>query len=832
MVLCLELSVMSSNRSEVLKAIRKVLPSPPGLAMFHSSISNLVPPPNFSKWDVLWAIRVLCREGWTFAFPSFTFSFCSSGRVDLDTPNSETGLLSNWVMELEGASRTQDPIYSCVVIGPRSGELMNTDGPHPFAEGSLFSLLDRENASIVLFGASLDSSTLFHLYEYERDLPYRRSKHFEGIVKWGGKTVVKSVVLQVRDETVGAENDFEPLISRLQERSAVETAPLWRGKVHAVSASAVSSLASSLLDEDPLCFVANKVSIRHRIEQIQQADASKPIHIALLGNANLEFLKLHTAQQLQPATLGRCFEILTLPFAQLAQEKIAWSKSLSDFEPDITIFCSTIEDLLMSDSAAIHRPEAALEVARDYGSLVASFLNDFKGRVMIHTFTASRAVNTSLAQRYFELVTECNQILKTELGDSSRLVWIDTSVEAARCQSPVFDSRIWHLAKSPFSDGFSQHLSQIWMAAALEVAGKSARAVVVDLDNTLWGGVVGEDGIEGIRLGGDFPGNAFSDFQRALRDLKTQGVVLAIASKNDEVIVDEVLSRHPGMVLRKEDFALIKANWNRKSESILEICAGLNLGLESILFIDDNPVERNEVATNLPGVRILPLPVDPSLYVDALLSCPYLGGSHAQIETIDRSASYEVLSALKAIEREPHEKQLEFISKLGMVVYFQVLSDFNLERATQLCQKTNQFNVTTKRYSAQDLTELSKNGADVVVIGLQDRYLKRENIGLVILKSAGNRVGTGEIDSLMLSCRVLGRGLEDLIIDWVIARAKQRGWRLIEGSIIETPRNTPVRELYSRNGFSLKGGGVWFRETEAMERREGYEVFDEVGPWA
>ncbi|MEO0034372.1 MAG: hypothetical protein RLZZ501_395, partial [Pseudomonadota bacterium] len=344
----------------------------------------------------------------------------------------------------------------------------------------------------------------------------------------------------------------------------------------------------------------------------------------------------------------------------------------------------------------------------------------------------------------------------------------------------------------------------------LAVLGKSTRLVVVDLDNTLWGGVLGEDGVEGLAIGGDYPGNAYAAFQRHLKALTRRGIALAIASKNDTDLALRALETLPAMVLRPGDFSAHRINWQPKWRNLREIAAELALGEASILFIDDNPAEREAIRRNLPAVRVLDLPADPTGYVDALESCPYLAAATVTAE--DRGRIEDYARRRERTQARSEAASLEdFFAGLEMRLTLAPLMPGNGERAAQLCQKTNQFNTTTRRYGLRDLEALRDGGADVVVIGLEDRQSPFENIGLLILRPEED--GAGRIDLYLLSCRVLGRGLETAVPRWAVLRAARRHWPILRGEIIPTERNSPARGVFAAAGFDDAGEGHWTIET-------------------
>jgi FkbH-like protein len=390
---------------------------------------------------------------------------------------------------------------------------------------------------------------------------------------------------------------------------------------------------------------------------------------------------------------------------------------------------------------------------------------------------------------------------------------------------------LWHLGRLPFSEGFSQRLARRWIGLTLALLGKTARVVVLDLDNTLWGGVLGEDGLAGIRVGGDYPGNAYATFQRALKRLPERGIGLAVCSRNDRDLAIQALETHSAMLIRPSEFIAMQINWRPKWENLREIAAELNLGLESLLFVDDNPIEREQIRLNLPEVKILDLPASPAFFAEALADCPWLESAGLTAEDAGRIRSYQTLQKVRE-ERRAAASLDEFYAGLGMQLYLQPLDDSNIARAVQLSQKTNQFNTTTTRYDQRSLREIVAEGGDVVVVGLEDRHLQFENVGLIILRADPSDAQRGVVDCYLLSCRVLGRGLETAVLKWAVRRAAHKGWTTLSGAVIETPRNTPVRSVFADAGFRAAADpGEWIILTaSAPEIPSWFTIHDRMPP--
>jgi FkbH-like protein len=336
----------------------------------------------------------------------------------------------------------------------------------------------------------------------------------------------------------------------------------------------------------------------------------------------------------------------------------------------------------------------------------------------------------------------------------------------------------------------------------LPLSGRVAKVLVTDLDNTLWGGVIGEDGLDGIKVGAEYPGAAYQALQRAMLDLSRRGVLLAICSKNNASDALEVLLKHPGMLLHPEHFAALRINWDDKATNLRQIAAELNIGVDALAFFDDNPVERERVRQELPEVFVIEVPPDPMDYARALREFPAFERLVLTEEDRERSRMY-------AEQRQRTELQQvagtleEYYRSLQMVITVQPLAHNNLERIAQLTQKTNQFNLTTRRYSEQQLLDVVSTGtAEVFGASVRDRFGDNGLVGVTIMRRAGE---VCEIDTFLLSCRVIGRTVETGILAYLIEHARVCGAQQVIGWFIPTKKNAPAKDFLSRHGFELTG---------------------------
>jgi FkbH-like protein len=376
-----------------------------------------------------------------------------------------------------------------------------------------------------------------------------------------------------------------------------------------------------------------------------------------------------------------------------------------------------------------------------------------------------------------------------------------------------FDRRYWHLAKQAVSLAALPLLARHTAAVIAARRGLSKKCLAFDLDNTVWGGVVGEEGVQGIALGDTPAGEAFQAFQEAILDLGRRGIILAVCSKNNLGDAVEVFEQHPGMRIRRDDIAAFVADWRPKSDQLRSVADTLGIGLDSIVFVDDNPVEREAIRQLAPEVDVINLPSDPADYVATLDDYVLFEPAAFTPEDADRAKHYAARQAAAELAAGSDTLE-EFYESLEMRAKVSRFNDTNLPRVAQLVGKTNQFNLTTRRHSLQALQGFAQDPACVhLSFSLADRF---GDHGLIALAIAFVRGQTLEVDSFLMSCRVIGRTLEDTMLDELTRAALGHGCTVIRGVYIPTAKNGLVRELYLRLGFELArvedGTTEWVRE--------------------
>jgi FkbH-like protein len=396
----------------------------------------------------------------------------------------------------------------------------------------------------------------------------------------------------------------------------------------------------------------------------------------------------------------------------------------------------------------------------------------------------------------------------------------------------AIDWKFYYIYQMPLNPKFITRFNT-WFVNQIEaIEFRRKKCIVLDLDNTLWGGIIGEDGINGIKIGETYPGNAYVDFQRFLLDLSNNGIILTICSKNNEQDILDAWNENPDLVLKKEHFAAYKINWDDKVDNIKAIAKELNIGLDSMVFIDDSPSERELVKQMLPMVDVPDFPEYPYLYLEFIrnLVDQYFRIYMLTIEDVLKTRQYR-----DNADRHQSESSFvnydDYLKSLEILLSIEHLSDSNIARFAQMTQKTNQFNLTTKRYTENDITTLKSEGAELYGVRVTDKFGDNGLTGLLIAKLTGQIV---VFDTLLLSCRILGKGIEYEFVKYIISKLKQNGVSKIMASYIKTQKNTQVSSFYDKLGFvliredSAIGEKIYMLDTNQFEYTESeiYKIRD------
>jgi len=420
------------------------------------------------------------------------------------------------------------------------------------------------------------------------------------------------------------------------------------------------------------------------------------------------------------------------------------------------------------------------------------------------------------------VISEINFLLARQARAESHVLLCDVDHIAAEAGRANFrDETLWTLAK-----GFCRldHLPRL-AAAIVDIAraasGKFTKCVVLDLDNTLWGGVIGDDGLAGIALGDFDEGEAFVAFQHFIKELKRRGIILAVVSKNDEANALLPFREHPRMVLKEDDIAVFIANWQNKADNIRAIQKILNIGFDSMVFLDDNPMERDLVRQFLPEVTVPDLPEDPAQYLRALAGLNLFETASHSAADRERAGQYRE-EARREQAKQIYQDIGDYLRSLEMKIKIERFSPFNLPRIAQLIQRSNQFNLTTRRHN-QAACEAMMNDArcSAFSVSLEDKFGDYGLISVVILRHLGQDI---DIETYLMSCRVLQRGVEQFVMNAIFALARRVGADRVTASYIKTAKNGMVENFYPDFGFervdaTADGGVRYALDCEAYQTR-------------
>jgi FkbH-like protein len=404
------------------------------------------------------------------------------------------------------------------------------------------------------------------------------------------------------------------------------------------------------------------------------------------------------------------------------------------------------------------------------------------------------------------VVRTLNDRLRTALGRTGNAYLVDLNACLTRRGAATFyDRRYWHMARAPYSREALADIAREQFKYLRALKGRQRKCLVLDCDDVLWGGVLGEEGIAGIKIGRAYPGSPYLELQQEILNLYHRGVVLALCSKNDASDVWDVFRNHPDMVLRENHIAAARINWNDKATNLREIAAELNLGLDALVFVDDSEVECDLVRRALPDVAVVHVPRDQAVdYRERIAAGGWFDTLTLSDEDRRRGAAYKAEGERQRLRTASTDLDSYFQS-LEMVARIRKADRVTIPRIAQLTQKTNQFNMTTRRYSDEDISRFAADPAtEVLTLSLEDRFGDAGLVGVAILRYEG---ATARLDTFLLSCRVLGRGVEDAFLGECLARAQRRHAAVAVGEFVATKKNQMAAGFYSARGFRPGASG-------------------------
>lgn len=569
--------------------------------------------------------------------------------------------------------------------------------------------------------------------------------------------------------------------------------------IAAGDASGAAKMLASAWELEPGSALAGFVSSRY--DRIAGCLGFLPQRWAILRSFTVE--PLLPLLKAGAYACGVALEIHLGEFNAYAQEILDPESALYRFQPDTVVLAVQTRDV----APYLWRGDlAADDVLARFGDWIVSFRKHSQAVLIVHSLevpaTSSAGIlDAQKEDNAAEAIRCINRGLRALAGRHRGIYILDYDALVARHGRDKWgDARKWLTVRLPVASPNLPHLAAEWLRFLHPLTGKVAKCIAVDLDNTLWGGIIGEDGMNGIRLGAEYPGAAFQELQRALLDLTRRGILLAACSKNNPADAMEALSAHPGMILQPRDFAAMRINWNDKAENLREIAAELNIGMDAIAFLDDNPVERQHVREQAPGVIVIRLPEDPMDYAQTVRDCPWFERLTLSEEDRQRGHYYAAQRARADLEQKVTSRE-DFYRSLEQVAEIAAVNPQTLARVAQLTQKTNQFNLTTRRYSDQQISEMASNPAcRVWTLRVKDRYADNGLVGVAIARTDA---AVCEIDSFLMSCRVIGRTVETALLAHVAADARQQGATVLQGWFRPTKKNVPAQEFYREHGFEI-----------------------------
>jgi len=544
---------------------------------------------------------------------------------------------------------------------------------------------------------------------------------------------------------------------------------------------------------------------------LNHADLEKlpRLSISILRNITLEPMEPYLRYHAYQTGFNACIRFGD--YDNIFQDAHTGRTSLLGSDTDcvmIFMHLKTLSDILSGGFTGLDSDQIQSETAR-IQKHVQSVLTGIRERtnaiILWHSFELPVYPSYGIWDSQIEegqhgVIAGLNHDLRKNLKRVPDAYWVDMNLCLSRIGSDRFyDSRYWHIGRAPYARAGLQEIALEDFKFIRAFKSKNKKCLVLDCDNTLWGGIIGEDGLSGIKLSPSYPGSAYREFQQEIVKLYHRGILIALCSKNNEEDVWEVFNHHPDMVLKRDHIVAVRINWQDKAANLRQIAADLNIGLDSMVFVDDSEFEANLIRQTLPEVEVLHLPKEKTVeYANILASCGLFETLAVSAEDKKRGMMYHEERQRKQLQSQSTDI-ITYYKTLEMMVDICPADDFSVPRIAQLTQKTNQFNLTTRRYHDADILHFMKDSqTDVIYIKYRDRFGDSGIIGTCMISYEDRKA---VIDTFLLSCRVLGRRIEDVLIRHVLRRARQRGCNIVEGEYIRTQKNNQAETFYPNQGF-------------------------------
>ena len=601
----------------------------------------------------------------------------------------------------------------------------------------------------------------------------------------------------------------------------------------------LQSLASYALDENDLHRLAKLITrARHAGHSLSPLT---PFRLGILSHATTDFIV--PAFIASAARHGIALECVSAPYGQVMQEAMSADSDINRAQLDAVLVAMDYRGYSLTSTAGdADAAKTTVEAALGQLEMIRSGITA-NGRTVCIVQNLAPPVETLFGNLDGVLpgtlvhgIHEFNRGLAQRLVGSHDVLFDVAGIAATVGLAEWYSPDQWNLAKLPFSSTYLPLYGEHGARLIAALRGKSRRCLISDLDNTLWGGVIGDDGVEGIQVAqGDATGEAYLSVQRYLLELRQRGVILAVSSKNNDETARLPFRKHPEMLLREDHFAAFQANWEDKASNIQAIANELELGLEAMVLLDDNPAERALVREFLPQVAVPELPDDPAFYARVLSAAGYFELVTFSSEDLKRADFYQDNARRINLQKQSTDIE-DYLASLKMVITFQPFDETGRPRITQLINKSNQFNLTTKRYTEPEVAAAEKDPTCFTLqVRVADIFGDNGMISVAICRKRDADVW--EIDTWLMSCRVIGRRIEDTVLREIVDHAKRAGIHKLAGTYIPTGRNQLVVRHYEKLGFRRigerpDGTTAWeldvdsaqIKPAPAIVRRSGFEV--------
>lgn len=545
------------------------------------------------------------------------------------------------------------------------------------------------------------------------------------------------------------------------------------------------------------------------------------IKVAFLGDTATQFLTI--ALRGEAIERGYIIDMFEAEYNQVESQVLNSSSDLFQFSADYVIVFQSTHKLLEKFNKS--KPEKRNSLATDRIAFVRIICQTISCKIIYYNYPEiDDVIFGNLANKIEESfvfqIRKLNYELMKLAQEYPHLYICDlVSIQNKIGRDIMFDASIYTSTEMVLSIDALPMIASRTMDLICALKGNIKKCLVLDLDNTLWGGVIGDDGMEGIQLGhGLGIGKAFIEFQEWIKKFKERGVIIAINSKNTESVAKEPFEKHPEMVLRLDDIAVFISNWDNKADNIRQIQSILNIGFDSMVFLDDNPFERNLVRENVPGVIVPELPEDPSDYLEYLYGLNLFETVSYSAGDQDRTRQYQVESQ-RALLQKSFTNEADFLKSLDMVSVVEGFTKFNTPRVAQLSQRSNQFNLRTVRYTEGDIERMEyDNYFHCFSFTLEDKFGDNGLICVIIMQTKDKEILF--IDTWFMSCRVLKRGMENFALNTIVWYAKTNGYKKIIGEYLPTLKNEIVAGHYQKLGFEPIDENHWELEVDKYDNKE------------